>query len=231
MVSHDNINVKKHLNTLYLNYKGISCFVSNFRDFLNVLETDWHESKHNLFDVSSFSSLKRSHTDNNLLGIKQQRIEHAKNSMICHLNVNPIRSKFDTLDEFVKAFDIFLISESKLDNTFPINQFSIRGYKVFRCDHNRFGSGLILYINENIPCKPLTDHPVFSDLELMAFELHQIKRKWLLLEIYKPPSQNDIEFLDRISSIVDYYLRTYKNILAVGDFNLSVHNSLCNLAT
>ena len=157
--------------------------------------------------------------------IKQQRIEHAKNTIICHLNINSIRSKFDTLDEIVKAFDIFLISESKLDNTFPINQFSIRGNKVFRRDRNHFGGGLMLYVNKNIPCKPLTDHPVFYDLELMAVELHQSKRKWLLLGIYKSLSRNVIEFLNRISLIIEYYLQMYENILAIGDFNLSVGNS------
>ena len=84
---------------------------------------------------------------------------------------------------------------------------------------------MILYVNENIPSKPLTDYPVFSDLELMAFELHQSKRKWVILGIYKPPSQNDSEFLNRISLIMDYYLRRYENILAIGDFNLSVEKS------
>ena len=126
--------------------------------------------------------------------IKQQRIVHVKNTIICHLNINSIRNKFDTLDEIVKTFD----------NTFRINKFSLRGHEVFRRDRNRFGGGLILYFNENIPCKPLTDHPVFSDLEMMAFELHQSKRKWLVLGIYKPPSQNDIEFLNRISLIIDF---------------------------
>ena len=62
-----------------------------------------------------------------------------------------------------------------------MNQFSIRGYNVFRRNRNRFGGGLTLYVNENSPCKHLTDHLVFSDLELMVFELHQSKRKWLLL--------------------------------------------------
>ena len=42
---------------------------------------------------------------------------YAKNTIICDLNVNSIRNKFDTLDNVVKAFDIFLLSESKLDNT------------------------------------------------------------------------------------------------------------------
>ena len=122
----------------------------------------------------------------------------------------------------LQKHNIFFISESKLDNTFPINQFSARGCKVFRRDGNCFGGGLILYVNENIPCKPLTDHPVFSDLELMAFELHQSKRKWLLLGIYKPPSQNYIEFLNRISLIIDYDLQRYENILAIGDLLTTV---------
>ena len=150
---------------------------------------------------------------------------YAKSTIIGHLNINSIRNKFDTLDNIVKAFDIFLISESKLDNTFPINQFTMGGYKVFRGDYNRFGGGLILYINENISCKPLSNHPMFSDLELMAFELHQSKRKWPFLGIYKPPSQNDIEFLRRISLILDYYLPKYEKFVVIGDFNLSVEQS------
>ena len=40
-ISHDNINVKKHLKKgkLHLNDKGISSFVRHFRDFLKVFET------------------------------------------------------------------------------------------------------------------------------------------------------------------------------------------------
>ena len=62
--------------------------------------------------------------------------------------------------------------------------------------------------NKNIPCKPSTD--LFSNLELMAFEPHPTKRKWLLLGICKPHSQNDIKLLNGISSIMAYYLRTYE---------------------
>ena len=179
-------------------------------------------------DVSSSSSLSGSpslsKTDNNLLRIKQQRIEQAKSTIICHLNINSIGNKFNRLDEIVKAFDIFFISESKLDNTFSSNQFSIRDYKVFTRNRDRFGAGLILYINKNIPCKPLTDHSVLSDLEVMVPELHQSKSKWLLLGIYKPPSQNYIEFLNRTSSVIDYYLRMHENILAIGNFKLPVNN-------
>ena len=80
-----------------------------------------------------------------------------------------------------------------------MNQFHIFGFQVFKRDHNRFGRGLILYINENIPCRPLNDHPIFPNLEL----IHQNKRRSLFIGIYKPPSQNDNEFINRINLIID----------------------------
>ena len=54
---------------------------------------------------------------------------------------------------FIENFNLFLISEFKLDDTFPDKQFHINGFKIFRCDHNRYGGGLILYAHEEIPCK------------------------------------------------------------------------------
>ena len=83
----------------------------------------------------------------------------------------------------------------------------------------------MLYINENISCRPLNEHPIFPDLELIVFELHRSKRKWLFLGIHKPPCQNDIEFLNRINSILDHHLRTYENIILIRDFNLCVENT------
>ena len=97
--------------------------------------------------------------------------------------------------------------------TFPRNQFHIFSFKVFKRDRNRFRGGLILYINENIPCGPLNDHPTFPNLELIAIEIHQNKRRWLFIGIYKPPSQSDNEFTNRLSLIIDYYLPKYKNLI------------------
>ena len=98
-----------------------------------------------------------------------------------------------------------------LDCTFPCNQFYVAGFKQFRRDRNRFGSGLML--------------PKFPDLDWIVFELHQNKCKWLFLGIYKSPCQNGIEFPNRINSILDHYLTTYENIILIGDFNLCVENT------
>ena len=162
--------------------------------------------------------------NNDLLEIQKQRVDNAKSIIVGHLNINSIRNKFILAESIVKAFDLFLISESKLDSTFPMNQFHISGFKVFRRDRNRFGGGLILYTNENITCRPLNDYPNFSNLELIAIEIHQSKRKQIFIGIYKPPSQSDNEFTNRLSLIIDYYLPKYENLILIGDFNLSIEN-------
>ena len=90
-----------------------------------------------------------------------------------HLNNNSIRNKFILAESIVTAFDLLFISELKLDSTFPMNQFHIFRFKVFGRDRNRFRGGLILYINEDIPCRPLNHHPTFLNLELIAIEIHQ----------------------------------------------------------
>ena len=79
--------------------------------------------------------------------------------MIGHLNVNFLRNKFESVETLIKEdMDICLISETKLDNTFPNQQFHINGYKSFRSDRNKFGGGIIFYVNENISSKILNPY-------------------------------------------------------------------------
>ena len=58
--------------------------------------------------------------------------------------------------------DIFLISESKLDLTFPSANFKITGFKSFRYNQNRFGGGLLLYVNDKMAPKFLNKHSISS---------------------------------------------------------------------
>ena len=48
----------------------------------------------------------------------------------------------------MSSIDIFLINETKLDASFPSNQFAMSGYKFVRKDRNKFGGGIAFYINE-----------------------------------------------------------------------------------
>ena len=53
-----------------------------------------------------------------------------------HLNTNFIRTKFELLSSLIGGkIDILKISETKLDATFPSNQFFVQGYSTaYRLD-------------------------------------------------------------------------------------------------
>ena len=73
------------------------------------------------------------------------RIQNVKNIIIAHLNINSIRNKFDALVHIINDnVDILVIVETKLDETFPENQFRINGFKKpYRKDRTINGGGII----------------------------------------------------------------------------------------
>ena len=65
-----------------------------------------------------------------------------------HLNINPLRNKFELFSEPVKgSIELFMVSETKLDDSFPKIQFLIIGFhSPFRFDRNINGGGIILQL-------------------------------------------------------------------------------------
>ena len=85
--------------------------------------------------------------------------------------MNSIRNKFLDFKELVLSdTDICLISETKLDDSFPDQQFHVNGYKMFRKDRNKFGGGLILFVKENIPCKVLNTFRFSEECEIISID-------------------------------------------------------------
>ena len=74
------------------------------------------------------------------------RISNANRLIIGQLNINSLRNKIDALKTFISGkLDILVITESKLDYTFPTNQFLIDGFSVpFRLDRDSGGGGGII---------------------------------------------------------------------------------------
>ena len=77
--------------------------------------------------------------------------------MIDHISLNSIRNKLEMLSNSIKGnFDILMISETKLDSTFPSNQFTIEGYAgPIRFGRSGREGGILLYIRDDIPARVL----------------------------------------------------------------------------
>ena len=126
--------------------------------------------------------------------------------------------------DLIKAkLDIFLISETKFDSSFPVAQFCCERYSTpHRRDRVLGAGGLLMYVNEDIPSRLLNEHSAPDDLELICVEINLKKQKWLIMGIYRPPKMSETYFLDHLSRITDFYSRKYDRIVIMGDFNLEL---------
>ena len=86
------------------------------------------------------------------MDLKVLRLKNFNKLITAHLNINSLRNKFEFLISLIKDnIDILMISETKLDQSFPTNQFMINGFSApLRLDRNDKGGGIILYIREDI---------------------------------------------------------------------------------
>ena len=80
----------------------------------------------------------------NMKGIESLKAIRKRNLnriVVAHLNINSLRNKFDYLIEQITGnIDILMISETKLDSSFPTGQFLINGYsEPFKIDRNSQG--------------------------------------------------------------------------------------------
>ena len=70
--------------------------------------------------------------------VHNHRLQNPKNILMGHLNVNSVRNK--SIEELMQnKVDICFLSETKLDETFPSQQFKINNYKLFRRDRDKHG--------------------------------------------------------------------------------------------
>ena len=127
--------------------------------------------------------------------VKIYKLENPKNITIGHFNVNSLRNKFISIEELIKSkLDIFLVSETNIDHSFPNQQFSIDGYKTNHRDRNNFDGGLLLYVNEYITCREITAEQIDSNFEISFLEVTLRTRKWFIIGLYKPPNQKEEYF-------------------------------------
>ena len=81
--------------------------------------------------------------------------------------------------------DILMVTETKLDDSFPISQFNIEGFSMtFRLDQNKNGEGIILNIRSYILGSKLTSFTFPNDIETFFIEINLGDNNWLIFCSY-----------------------------------------------
>ena len=116
-----------------------------------------------------------------IMQLKNVRLKNISRMIIGNLNVKLIPNKFAQFQEIVlKYVDIFILTETKLDDSFPTSHFMVDGFsKPYWQDRNRNGGGIMIYIRDDIPSKLLTKHVFPDDIKGLFVELTFRKNQWL----------------------------------------------------
>ena len=191
---------------------------------LNELSSLHDRSSDNNVD-SSASASPNPNDSNTGIGplntLKKIRVSNLNRVIIGHLNINSLRNKYEALKSVINGnIDTLVITETKIDQSFPVCQFFIEGYSPpFRFDCDANGGGVIIYINEDIPAKLLKDHAAPKNIEGSFLEINLKKYKWLLFGGYNASKDNILHFVNEIGPVIDHYMPKYDNFLILGDFN------------
>ena len=118
-----------------------------------------------------------------------------------------------------------MVSETKVDSSFPTAQFQIKDFAMpFRLDRNKYGGGLLLYVRVDIPVKLLNDIEFDNSFEIMFVEINLRFKKWFLSCSYNPNVSLIENHLKCISRGLDYYSSKYENFIILGDLNTEITN-------
>ena len=157
-------------------------------------------------------------------------LKNTRGLKIAHLNTNGLLSKLDYLKIMLNGtfFDIFAVSETKLDANILDDEIKIDGYVSYRLDRNRHGGGVLFYVNNQLESH-LLKHLTDSKYESLWIKVCLDKTKPIFLSVvYRPPSKgSDLESTDQLCAYLkecDSKLPQIKEVFICGDFNCNMMN-------
>ena len=149
------------------------------------------------------------------------RKKHLNRIIIGHININHLAGKFEALRSLIKdKLDVFVITETKIDASFPNTQFLIDGFSTpYRLDRNINGGGILIFVSDSIPCNEVEFISKPNDIEGIFLELNLRQKHWLVMGGYNPKKQTISYFLNHVGNNLDKHMEKYDNFLLIGDFN------------
>ena len=134
--------------------------------------------------------------------------------MTASTNINSIRNKFERLTSLItNERDVLLLSETKIDETVPVEQFLISGFaKLLRLDRNSRGGGIKNFENNRFSEELLSEIKKLGPLNknISIFRTACIE----VLEKYAPEKQkyiraNQTNYMDSKSCCVYSYVTNF----------------------
>ena len=144
-----------------------------------------------------------------------------KGLVLAHVNVCSLRYKYHDVECIVRdnCINIIAISETHLDDSFIDSLVAIQGFSVFRKDRNRFGGGVAVHVQDNLPANIRFDL-MREDIEAICVQVHLPYLKPILVCcFYRPPSADAI-YMNGLCEMFDKISDENREIYLLGDMNV-----------
>ena len=138
---------------------------------------------------------------------------------ICHLNIQSLLPKIDVLQYEIQPFDIFVFTETWLNNEINSHNLKITNYsEPYRHDRTDRAGGVAIYVKDNLACKRRLDLEI-QDLECVWVQVRSYGHNILVAGIYRPPNAGQ-NYWTLIQESIDRARNTNINdIVILGDLN------------
>ena len=144
-----------------------------------------------------------------------------KNFSILHLNINSLLLKIDEFDSILSlGYDILTLNETKLDSAIPHSFYKNSNYNQIRLDRTRRGGGIIVFIRREYK---YTSSIILNSIEAIVFNITFNKNKCTFISTYKPPLDDDLEYLNDLENLVyNNDINSNNHLFIIGDLNMDL---------
>ena len=198
----------------------------------NIVETNEYANKTKNSTITKKHSL-HNNTDNpdtqycSNSDLMTHRNKNASDILLSHLNINSIQNKFEELkllNNKLKS-QIIVITETKIDESYPNAQFQLNGYEMYRKDRKKGGGGIITFVSTYIPSKKIKLSSTYKTMEVLALEVKINNPDVLFICIYRPPKAVGDNYYtkleDELNGLTMWATMQKQCVILIGDLNLN----------
>ena len=149
--------------------------------------------------------------------------------MCGYLNINSLRKKIHDLRVIIHdvPLDYFVISETKLDNSFPNARLAISNNEIRESsDRDKGGGGLIEFVTRGLICKRFRKYESLN-IKLIFSEVTISNKNCVIFSICRPPDySNLLVFFKEFGKYLKQACENYENFIVMGDFNIDIRQTI-----
>ena len=154
---------------------------------------------------------------------------YGSNFKIAHINANSVGGfKFYEIKTWLLSgrLDLLVISESKIDASFPDSMFHVEGFRLCRSDRKAGAGGLMVYVRSDVCFVRVKQFKGLSSQSLSNFRTEsltlkvKIGKNWItVVGIYRPPSIPLATWSHELCALFEAASTLTNTVFYAGDFN------------